>query len=60
MLKIPAFKYSRLREYRSLQSHWLGTNQTKYAVIWMKKRQKGRFLKPEKLQDHGNEEKGKD
>ena len=35
----------------------MGTNQTIFAVIWVKKRQKRRFLKPEKLQDHSNEEK---
>ena len=38
----------------------LKTNLTKFAVIFVKKRQKTGFVKPDKLQNHSNEGKGKE
>ena len=39
---------------------FLKSNLTKFAVIWVKRRQKAGFLSPtEKLQNHSNEGKGK-
>ena len=38
----------------------LKTNLTKFAVIFVKKRQKAGFVKPDKLQNHSNEGKGKE
>ena len=36
------------------------TSLTKFAVIFSEKVSKGRFLNPEKLQNHSNEGKGKE
>ena len=37
----------------------LKTNLTKFAAIFAKRRQKEGFVKPDKLQNHSNEGKGK-
>ena len=37
----------------------LKTNLTKFAAIFVKRRQKEGFVKPDKLQNHSNEGKGK-
>ena len=42
----------------NISSRFFKTNLSKCAVVWVKKRQKGRFRKTEKLQNHSNEEKG--
>ena len=42
----------------NISSRFFKTNLTKCAAIWVKKRQKGRFRKPEKLQNHSHEGKG--
>ena len=44
----------------NISGRFFKTNLTKCAVIWVKKRQKGRFRKPEKLQNHSNEGKRKE
>ena len=44
----------------NISGRFFKTNLTKCAVIWVKKRQKVRFRKPEKLQNHSNEGKGKE
>ena len=38
----------------------LKTNLTKFGVIFVKRRQKEGFVKPDKLQNHSNEGKGKE
>ena len=42
----------------NISSPFFKTNLTKCAVVWVKKRQKSRFRKTEKLQNHSNEGKG--
>ena len=42
------------------QADFLKTNLTKFSVIWVERGQNGMFLKPEKLQNHGNKGKGKE